>query len=69
LETLVANVGLKVQEHITYKNGVSYYFLAKENNFSGEKSVNVETSEVALMAERSKKASVLNILFKRVFGK
>ena len=69
LETLVANVGLKVREHITYKNGVSYFFLEKENNFSGEKTVNVETSGVALMAERSRNASVLNILFKRVFGK
>jgi len=69
LEALVANVGLKVWEHITYTNGVAYYFLSKNTDLSGEKSVNVETSEVALMAERSKKASVLNILFKRFFGK
>jgi SAM-dependent methyltransferase len=67
LETLVANVGLKVREHITYKNGVSYFFLEKENNFSGEKTVNVETSGVALMAERSRNASITNILSKRFF--
>lgn len=69
LETLVANVGLKVSEYITYTNGVAYYFLSNHTDPSGEKSVNVETSEVALMAERLKKASVLNILFKRFLGK
>jgi len=69
LETLVANVGLKVWEHITYTNGVTYYFLSNDNNISGEKAVNVETSEVAFMAERSRKANILNLLFTRFFGK
>ena len=48
---------------------LSYYFLSNNTDLSGEKSMNVETSEVALMAERSKKANVLNMFFESVFGK
>lgn len=69
LETLVTNVGLEVWDYITYKNGVSYYFLSNNKNVIDVKSVNSQVSEVALLAEHIQEVDARKIIFERFFRK
>ena len=66
LETLVSNTGLLVTDKLTYENGVTYYFLSRNNIFSETKALKTKTEQVSLMAERIKKISIIKLVLSKL---